>query len=152
MARGVSHFREQPMRHTHTIEGIKYNPKKYYEQIMLKADIDPSDARGIRRMGALQHWSAINDMVDTSLSEKSSVFVGNWEVNSDLIYHRHLELGSYTTFNGHDSEGAHPICPESLMPDKAWEAFIVVDVVGKQCELCKATVPGEVELAHAFFQ
>jgi hypothetical protein len=131
---------------------ISYNPKKYYEEVLLKADIDPSDARGIRRTNCIQHWEAVTDMVDTSLSEKSSVFVGNWEVNQDLIYHRHLELGSYTTFNGHDSEGVHPICSDSLMPDKAWEAFILVDVVDWRCDLCKVKVPGEVELAWRFFQ
>jgi hypothetical protein len=130
----------------------RYNPKKYYEEVLLKADIDPSDPRGIARKHAVQHWETITDMVDTSLSDKRSVFVGNWEVNSDLIYHRHLELGSYTTFNGHDSEGTHPICSESLMPDNAWEAFIVVDVVEGRCDLCKVKVPGEVILAHKFFQ
>ena len=140
------------MRHKYTIEGVRYNPRKYYEEVLLKADIDPSDPRGLRRKNAIQHWETITDMVDCSLSDRTSVFVGNWEVNSDLIYHRHLELGSYTTFNGHDSEGTHPICPDSLMPDKAWEAFIVVDVVKGMCDLCKHTVPGEVELAHIMFQ
>jgi hypothetical protein len=131
---------------------MKYDPKKYYMDAILPDAVDPSDPRGIRRIGAMQHWTAINQMVDTSLSEKSSVFVGNWDVNQDLIYHRHLELGSYTTFNGHDSEGAHPICLDSLMPDKAWEAFILVDTVDGRCDLCKVAVPGEVELAHKFFQ
>jgi hypothetical protein len=131
---------------------LGYNPKKYYEEVMLKDDIDPSDDRGIRRKGAMQHWTAINQMVDTSLSDKGSVFVGNWEVNSDLIYHRHLELGSYTTFNGHDSEGSHPIVPDSLMPDNAWEAFIVVDTVSGRCDLCKVAVPDEVRFIHTFFQ
>jgi hypothetical protein len=131
---------------------MRYNAKKYYNEVLLKADIDPSDPRGIRRMHSTQHWATITDMVDTSLSDKGSVFVGNWEVNSDLIYHRHLELGSYTTFNGHDSEGPHPICPDSPMPDTAWEAFIVVDTVSGRCDLCKVAVPDQVRFIHKFFQ
>jgi hypothetical protein len=131
---------------------LGYNPQKYYEETLLKEDVDPSDPRGIRRKNCTQHWEAIVQMCDTSLSERDAVFVGNWEVNSDLIYHRHLELGSYTTFNGHDSEGVHPICPDSLMPDRAWEAFIVVDVVDRVCDLCKAEVPGEVEMIHRMFE
>jgi hypothetical protein len=131
---------------------MRYNPKKYYEEIILKDDIDPSDDRGIRRKGAMQHWETIIKMVDTSLSEKGSVFVGNWEVNADLIYHRHLELGSYTTFNGHDHEGMHPICHATLMPDTAWEAFILVDAVDGRCDLCKVAVPDEIRFIHKFFQ
>ena len=140
------------MRHTHTIEGIRYNPQKYYEEVLLKEEVDPSDKRGIRRKNCIQHWEAITDMVDSSLTERGAVFVGNWEVNSDLIYHRHLELGYYTTFNGHDSEGVQPICPDALMPSTAWEAFIVVDVVGGECELCKAIVTDQIKLIHKFFE
>jgi hypothetical protein len=130
----------------------RYDPKQYYEEVLLKEEVDPSDPRGIRRKGAIQHWESITNMVDTSLSERTSVFVGNWEVNQDLIYHRHLELGSYTTFNGHDSEGLHPMCPDVLIPDAAWEAFILVDVVDGQCDLCKATVTDEIEFIHKFFE
>ncbi len=134
------------------VHGVKYDPQKYYEEVILKDDIDPSDPRGLRRKGALQHWETIKDMVDTSLTERGAVFVGNWEVNSDLIYHRHLELGSYTTFNGHDSEGAHPICPDSPLPEKAWEAFIVVDAYEGKCELCMAPVTDEIRFIHKFFE
>lgn len=128
------------------------NPKQYYEQVLLREEIDPSDKQGIRRKDCIEHWKVLTGMVDTSLSEKNSVFVDNWEVNADLIYHRHLELGSYTTHNGHDVEGLHTELHKAFMPDTAWEAFIVVDTVNGRCDLCELKVPGVIQLAWKFFQ
>lgn len=129
---------------------MQYDPQDYYESVILKDDIDPSDPRGVRRKGALQHLEMLEEMVDFCLSDKEDIFVGEWSVSSEFVYHRHLELGTYTTFNGHDREGIHPICPGHLMPSTAWEAFIMV-WVDDTCTLCGEKMPEEVYTIYRMF-
>ena len=127
---GVKEYYKELMTIPLSSDGVVYNPQKHVDIL-----------------------SSLDGGPQMYYTEPDDLFVGDWNIAGPEIYHRHKELGTFTTMDGMNLWAVDDLgkCPCGCEVDSD-ETHVQYDAAKGLCGLCNEQMPGEIMMMHKFYQ